>query len=59
MDSVLSQKRSKLWTELVPSLKFLNDVLLVHSVGLTALGSLMPATAVLVADLKIAHQVGA
>ncbi len=59
MDSALSHKRSTLWTGLVP-LKFLNDVLLVRSVGLTALGSLTPATATLVASLKTAvvHQVG-
>ena len=43
---------------LVP-LQFLNDVLLVRNVGLTALGSLTPATAALVANLKIAHQAGA
>jgi hypothetical protein len=58
MDPALSQKRSTLWTGLVP-LQFLNDVLLVRNVGLTALGSLTPAAAALAANLKIAHQVGA
>jgi hypothetical protein len=58
VDPALSQKRSALWTGLVP-LRFLNDVLLVRNVGLTALGSLTPATAALAANLKIAHQVGA
>ena len=58
MDPALSHKRDKLWTGLVP-LQFLNDVLLVRNVGLTALGSLSPETAVLAANLKIAHQVGA
>jgi hypothetical protein len=54
----LSQRRDKLWTGLVP-LQFLNEVLLVRNVGLTALGSLTRETAALVANLKIAHQVGA
>ena len=58
VDPTLSQKRSTLWTGLVP-VQFLNDVLLVRNVGLTALGSLTPATAALAASLKIAHQVGA
>jgi hypothetical protein len=58
VDPPLSQKRSTLWTGLVP-LQFLNDVLLVRNVGSTALGSLTPATAALVANLKIAHQAGA
>jgi hypothetical protein len=58
VDPALSQKRSALWTGLVP-LQFLNDVLLLRNVGLTALGSLTPATAALAANLKIAHQVGA
>jgi hypothetical protein len=52
------RKKSNLWTGLVP-LKFLDDVLLVRDVGLTALGSLTPATSVLVANLKIAHHSGA
>ena len=58
MDPALSHKRDKLWTGLVP-LRFLDDVLLVRNVGLTALGSLSPETAILAANLKIAHQVGA
>ncbi len=58
VDPTLSQKRSTLWTGLVP-VQYLNDVLLVRNVGLTALGSLTPATATLAANLKIAHQVGA
>ncbi len=58
VDPALSHRRDKLWTGLVP-LQFLNDVLLVRNVGLTALGSLSPETAVLAANLKIAHQVGA
>jgi hypothetical protein len=57
-DPLISRRKSKLWTELVP-LKFLDDVLLVRDVGLTALGSLTPATNVLVANLKIAHNNGA
>ncbi len=58
MYPALSHRRDKLWTGLVP-LQFLNDVLLVRNVGLTALGSLFPETAALAASLKIAHQVGA
>ncbi len=58
VDPALSQRRDKLWAGLVP-LQFLNDVLLVRNVGLAALGSLSPETAVLAANLKIAHQVGA
>jgi hypothetical protein len=53
VDPALSQRKSKLWTGLV-LLQFLNDVLLVRNVGLTALGSLTPETAALVANLKIA-----
>jgi hypothetical protein len=58
VDPALSHRsrRDKLWTGLVP-LQFLNDVLLVRKVGLSALGSLSPETAVLAANLKIAHQV--
>ena len=41
VDPALSQRRDKLWTGLVP-LQFLNDVLLVRNVDLTALGSLSP-----------------
>jgi hypothetical protein len=55
---LISRKKSNLWTGLVP-LKFLDDVLLVRDVGLTALGSLTSATNVLVANLKIAHHSGA
>jgi hypothetical protein len=58
VDPALSQKRGTLWTGLVP-LQFLNDVLPLRNVGLTAPGSLTPATAALAANLKIAHQVGA
>jgi hypothetical protein len=55
----ISRKKSNLWTGLVP-LTFLDDVLLVRDVGLTALGSFTPATNVLVAtNLKIAHNSGA
>jgi hypothetical protein len=57
-DPLISRRKSPLWTGLV-SLKFLDEVLLVRNVGLTALGSLTPATNVLVANLKIAHHVGA
>ncbi len=39
--------------------KFLDDMLLVRHVGLTAFGNLTPATASLAAKLDIAHQVGA
>ncbi len=58
VDPALSQRRDKLWTGLVP-LQFLNKVLLVRKVGLNALESLSPETAVSAANLKIAHQVGA
>ncbi len=57
-DPLISRRKSQLWTGLVP-LKFLDEVLLVRNVGLTALGSLTPATDTLVANLKIAHHVGA
>ena len=57
-DPALSRKRVKLWTGQVPH-KFLDDVLLVRHVGLTAFGNLTPATASLAAKLEIAHQVGA
>jgi hypothetical protein len=57
-DPLTSRRKSQLWTGLVP-LKFLDEVLLVRNVGLTALGSLTPATNILVANLKIAHHVGA
>ena len=36
-----------------------DEVLLLRNVGLTALGNLTPASASLIANLKIAHQVGA
>jgi hypothetical protein len=58
IDPALSRKRNKLWTGQVPY-QFLDDVLLVRNVGLTALGNLTLATALLAANLKIAHQVGA
>ena len=58
IEPALSRKRSKLWTGLIP-LKFLNDVLLIRNVGLTAIGSFTSSTAILAANLKIAHQVGA
>ncbi len=58
IDPILSRKRNKLWTGQVPC-KFLDEVLLLRNVGLTALGSLTPASALLAANLKIAHQVGA
>ncbi len=57
-DPLTSRRKSQLWTGLVP-LKFLDEVLLVRNVGLTALGSLTPATNILAANLKIAHHVGA
>ncbi len=57
-DPLASRRKSQNWTGLVP-LKFLGEVLLVRNVGLTALGSLTPATGALVANLKIAHHVGA
>ncbi len=44
IDPALSRKRNKLWTGQV-SHKFLGDVLLLRNVGLTALGSLTPASA--------------
>ncbi len=59
VDPALSQRRDKLWTGLLVPLQFLNDVLLVHNVGLTALGSFSPETATLAANLRIGHQVGA
>ena len=58
VDPALSGKRNRLWTGQIP-LKFLDDVLLLRNVGLTALGNLTPATALLAAKLSIAHQVGA
>jgi hypothetical protein len=58
IDPALSRKRNKLWTGQVPC-KFLDEVLLLRNVGLTALGNLTPASASLAAGLKIAHQVGA
>ena len=58
IDPTLSRKRNKLWTGQVPC-KFLDEVLLVRNVGLTASGSLTHATMSLAANLKIAHQVGA
>jgi hypothetical protein len=57
-DPALSRKRNKLWTGQVPC-KFLDEVLLLRNVGLTALGNLTPASASLAAGLKTAHQVGA
>ena len=59
VDPASSRRRDKLWTTGLVPLQILNDVLLVRNVGLTALGSLSPETAVLAANLKIAHQVGA
>ena len=58
IDPSLSRKRNKLWTGQIPH-KFLDDVLLLRNVGLTAFGNLTPATASLAAKLTIAHQVGA
>jgi hypothetical protein len=58
LDPATSRKRHKLWTGLIP-LKFLDDVLLVRNVELSALGSLSPATYSLAAKLEIAHHVGA
>jgi hypothetical protein len=58
VESVSSRRKNKLWTGLIP-LTFLDDVLLIRNVGLTALGSLSLPTAELAANLKIAHQVGA
>ncbi len=57
-DPLISRKKSQLWTGLVP-LKFLEEVLLVSDVGLTALASLTPVTNVLMANLRIAHHSGA
>ncbi len=57
VEPVSSRKRNTLWTGLIP-LKFLDDVLLIRNVGLTALGSFTSPTAILAANLKIAHQVG-
>jgi hypothetical protein len=51
LDPAVSRKRHKLWTELI-TLQFLDDVLLVRNVELSALGSLSP-------KLRIAHHVGA
>ncbi len=58
IDPALSRKRNKLWTGQIPH-KFLDDVLLLRNVGLTAFGNLTPATASLAAKLDIAHHVGA
>ncbi len=58
VDPKTSRKRSTLWTGLIP-LKFLDDVLLICNVGMTNLGSFSMETAALVANLKIAHHVGA
>ncbi len=56
VESVSFKRRNKLWTGLIP-LKCLDDVLLIRNVGLTALGSLTSLTAILAANLKIAHKV--
>ena len=53
-----SRTSNNLWTGLIP-LKFLDDVLLIRMVGMTNLGILSAPTAALVANLKIAHHVGA
>ncbi len=58
VDPALSRKRNKLWTGQIPH-KFLDDVILVRHVGITASGNLTPATASLAAKLDIAHHVGA
>ena len=58
IDPALSRKRNKLWTGQIPH-QFLDDVLLLRNVGLTAFGNLTPATASLAAKLDIAHHVGA
>ncbi len=58
IDPALSRKRNKLWTGQIPH-QFLDDVLLLRNVGLTAFGNLTPATASLAAKLNIAHHVGA
>ncbi len=57
-DPKTSRKRNNPWTELIP-LRFLDDVLLVCNVGMTNLGSFSAPTAAVVANLKIAHHVGA
>ena len=58
VDPKTSRKKNTLWTGLIP-LKFLDDVLLVRNVGMTNSGSFLTATAAVVANLKIAHHVGA
>jgi hypothetical protein len=58
VDPKASRKRNNLWTGLVP-LRFLDDVLLVRNVGMANLGSFLPSTATLIANLKIVHHVGA
>jgi hypothetical protein len=58
VDPKSSRKRYNLWTGLIP-LRFLDAVLLVRNVGMTNLGSFLSSTAALVANLKIAHHVGA
>jgi hypothetical protein len=58
VDPTLSRKRNKLWTGQIPH-KFLDEVILVRHVGITASGNLTPATASLAAKLDIAHHVGA
>ncbi len=58
INPALSRKRNKIWTGQVPH-KFLDEVLLVRNVGLTAFGKLTPATVSLASKLDIAHQVGA
>jgi hypothetical protein len=58
VDPKSSRKRNNLWTGLIP-LKFLDDVLLVRNVGMTNSGSFSAPTASVVANLKIAHHVGA
>ena len=58
VDPALSRKRNKLWTGQIPH-QFLDDVLLIRNVGLTAFGNLTPSTASLAAKLDVAHHVGA
>ncbi len=58
VDPKLFRKRNNLWTGLIP-LRFLDDVLLVRNVGMTNLGNFSAPTAAVVANLKIAHHVGA
>jgi hypothetical protein len=58
VEYVSFKMKNKLLTGLIQP-KFLDDVLLIRNVGLTALGSLTSPTAILAANLKIAHQVGA